>query len=307
MPARSKVAQAVMELREAQVKRARAEQFASWGDPVGRFYQRKDAEQLEASAEAVLMQQVGEVPVTRGMGDVAPIYLPEGTAIVDRQIARSLSDSLTNPGMVEAQAALERSRLLMELGSLEMSLDLQKTIDVRNSIERLLCGEMASAHVTALTLLHQAQQWAARAGHDDHYWREYTQESTRLVNASARLMSSVNEAALTLQKLRQGGRQEVHVVQHVQVDGGQAVVAGAVTTGGTRSNGGGEENRGTMPWTQSAHLPGTPTCNEPMPPRVVVPKPAKKRTVKAQPSGGNGVAACTVDTSPEPLEATDTP
>ena len=54
-------------------------------------------------------------------------------------------------------------------------------------------------------------------------------EMARLSNAAARAMQVYQEALLTLQKLRTGGKQTV-VVQHVQVsEGGQAVVAGSVT------------------------------------------------------------------------------
>jgi hypothetical protein len=59
-------------------------------------------------------------------------------------------------------------------------------------------------------------------------------EMARLSNASARMMQIYQEAVLTLQKLRTGGKQTV-VVQHVQVsEGGQAVIAGSVagTSGG---------------------------------------------------------------------------
>ncbi len=48
---------------------------------------------------------------------------------------------------------------------------------------------------------------------------------------SACMMDAFGRAALTLERLRNGGKQTV-VVQHVAVaDGGQAVVAGTVTPG----------------------------------------------------------------------------
>jgi hypothetical protein len=49
------------------------------------------------------------------------------------------------------------------------------------------------------------------------------------------MQATIHDGALTLQKLKTGGRQTV-VVQHVQVnDGGQAVVAGRVGGGQDRS------------------------------------------------------------------------
>lgn len=300
----TKVSEAVMQLRKAELKRANAEIFVRLDDPVGAFFERKDAEKLEAAAETVLAVPERDIPVTRGCGEVVARQVPDPA---DLPAACYVQDSLEHPNVVTAQASLERTKLLTELGALEVALDLQQTVDVRNSLERLLCGELSAAHVTALTLLAQAQQYAARAAHGDHYWREYSQESTRLVNASARLMSSVNEAALTLQKLRQGGRQEVHVVQHVQVDGGQAVIAANVHPGGSSANGGGEGKGGTMPCEQAGHRPGTPTCNGPMPPRAASRKPVKRRRASKPPSGANGAVACTEGTAPEPLEATATP
>ena len=51
-------------------------------------------------------------------------------------------------------------------------------------------------------------------------------EAARLSNAAARMMQIYQEACLTLQKIRTGGKQTV-VVQHVQLsEGGQAVIAG---------------------------------------------------------------------------------
>jgi hypothetical protein len=56
--------------------------------------------------------------------------------------------------------------------------------------------------------------------------------ATRLAGAVARLMGAYQGGLLTLQRLRSGGTQKI-VVQHVTVeDGGQAVVAGALTGGG---------------------------------------------------------------------------
>lgn len=66
-------------------------------------------------------------------------------------------------------------------------------------------------------------------------------DATRSATAVARLMDSVTRTALALDRLRHGSRQQV-VVQHVSVqDGGQAVVAGNVASGGgiaTRTRGG---------------------------------------------------------------------
>ena len=57
-------------------------------------------------------------------------------------------------------------------------------------------------------------------------------EAARLAGSITRLMMAFQGGATTLQRLRTGGRQVV-TVQHVNVaPGGQAIVAGEVTTGG---------------------------------------------------------------------------
>src|SRR5450432_2803319 len=54
---------------------------------------------------------------------------------------------------------------------------------------------------------------------------------SRLMNTAARLMQVCQNACLTLQRIKTGGKQTV-VVQHVQVsDGGQAVIAASVEAG----------------------------------------------------------------------------
>jgi hypothetical protein len=112
-------------------------------------------------------------------------------------------------------------------------------------------------------------------------------------------MSSFNEAALTLQKLRHGGKQVV-VVQHVHVsDGGQAVIAGDMTTGGSPPVGGPPENGGTTPCDERSTPLGAPPA--------AAPRPAKRRSVSKRPCVANGVAACTAGPVPVVPEATSTP
>jgi len=58
-----------------------------------------------------------------------------------------------------------------------------------------------------------------------------------MANVAARLMEAYQRAALTLLRMRNGGRQVV-TVQHVSISGGQAIVAGAVSaTGGAVAKG----------------------------------------------------------------------
>jgi hypothetical protein len=204
--------------------------------------------------------------------------------------------------MAEAQASLERYKLLAEIGCVELDQDLASTIEPKNSIERLLAGQLASTHYLALRFLALSQaraQEAAKQGQP--YWREHNVEACRLGNLAARLMASFQDGALTLHKLRTGGKQTV-VVQHVQVQaGGQAVIAGDMTTGGggLSAAGGLPKNEGTMPCDASSTTP--------MPPRAASRKPVKKRHASKPPSVENGAVACTGDTLPARPEATNVP
>jgi hypothetical protein len=64
-------------------------------------------------------------------------------------------------------------------------------------------------------------------------------EQARMANAAARMMQVCQEALLTIQRMRVGGRQTV-LVQHVQVsDGGKAVVAANVNGNPSRERLGG--------------------------------------------------------------------
>jgi hypothetical protein len=65
-------------------------------------------------------------------------------------------------------------------------------------------------------------------------------ETVRLANAAARLMESFRDGFLALHRMRSGGQQVV-TVQHVTVQGGQAIVAGNIDRG-TRTVGGGQND-----------------------------------------------------------------
>jgi hypothetical protein len=158
-------------------------------------------------------------------------------------------DTLQTPDLVKATASLERLRLLREVGCVELAHDVAETIQPRNSLERLLAGQLASAHLASLKLLTLGLDYAARTTQ----WQQADAvEACRLVNASARLMSVFQEGLLTLAKLRTGGKQVV-VVQHVYVnDGGQAVVAGDLTTGGSSAVGAG------VTMEEQCHVPNHP-------------------------------------------------
>jgi hypothetical protein len=136
--------------------------------------------------------------------------------------------------MLNAEASMARLELASAAGSLTMAVDAAESIRAANSLERMLVHQMATAHKVAMTLAAKACDFASSIKSWDSHARQQVQsiEAARMTAASARAMDSYQRGLLTLERLRNGGKQTV-VVQHVAVsDGGQAVVAGTLTPGG---------------------------------------------------------------------------
>jgi len=108
-------------------------------------------------------------------------------------------------------------------GVLEPAMDAAMAAQARNSIEKMLCHQLAAAHHTAIRLIEHSTNPNLQAG-----------EVARLTNASARMMDVYQAGCLALLKLKTRGQQRV-LVQYVNVgSGGQAVVAGRVDRGSRR-------------------------------------------------------------------------
>lgn len=132
-----------------------------------------------------------------------------------------LIDTLQNPSMINVIASEYRLDLASYIDSrvAELAVDTAQSAQAQNSLEKMLCHQMAAAHRAAMKMLGQSVRVS-----------NYPVEVARLSNAAARMMQIYQEGLLTLQKLRTGGKQTV-VVQHVQVsEGGQAVIAGSLAS-----------------------------------------------------------------------------
>ena len=149
----------------------------------------------------------------------------------------------------KATASLERLRLAHEVGCVELAKDAAETIQPRNSLERMLAGQLAAAHSMAMKLLAKSE---VRMNNTPSWQQhEHLTGTCRLATTAARFHELLFQEGLLDpgQAVRTEGKQTV-VVQHVYVtDGGQAVVAGDLTTGGRSAVGGGCENGGTTPCT----------------------------------------------------------
>ena len=129
-------------------------------------------------------------------------------------------DTLANPNTVTVGASGDRMSAALGAGVLEPAIDAAMAAQARNSIEKMLCHQLAAAHHTAMRLIEHSTNPNLQAG-----------EVARFTNASARMMDVYQAGCLALLKLKTKGQQRV-LVQYVNVgSGGQAVVAGRVDRG----------------------------------------------------------------------------
>jgi hypothetical protein len=166
--------------------------------------------------------------------EAGPMLLPANTTSMDPALTEMDVDgaeaiaALMNPRMREIDVAGLRLELANDAGVGEIAVETAHSIGARDSVERMIAHQLALAHQSAFLLGRQLRAALPRASSDDGA----NLRATRLATAMARIMSAHQEGALALQKLRSGGRQTV-VVQHVEVaEGGQAIVAGKMRTGG---------------------------------------------------------------------------
>ncbi len=123
-----------------------------------------------------------------------------------------LRDTLSDPDIAAIESSVTRGELLMGNDILALGVDVSNTVRAANTAEKLLAHEIALAHKVAMTQAKKAEN-----ERDPHL-------EVKRLQLSARMMATVQQGVLALQKLKTGGTQSV-VVQHVHVEaGGQAVV-----------------------------------------------------------------------------------
>lgn len=201
-----------------------------WGDLTGARFELSEAVAMDARADAVLDPLThSPVPVRQGNGGEAIVEDRKGPT-EQNWIRDTLKD---RPDMLNAEASMARLDLAVAAGSLTLAVDAAESVQAANSLERMLVHQMATAHRVAMTMAAKAGDFASHIKSRDTTTRQQVQsiEAARMAGAAARMMETFQRGLLTLERLRNGGKQVV-VVQHVTVsDGGQAVVAGAVTPG----------------------------------------------------------------------------
>ena len=175
---------------------------------------------LEAHREAEALLDPGEL--VKCVGEtVRTDMAPSGRSWI--------LDTLQHPNSISVAAAEQRI-VCADLagGVLESAVDAAVSAGASNSLGKMLCHELAAVHHAAMLLVGRS---CANMPPVDR---------ARMANSAARLIDTFQSGLLTLQKIKTGGKQVV-VVQHVQVSqGGQAVIAGSVKSGGKAKKGGGK-------------------------------------------------------------------
>lgn len=221
---------AVWMQQRAAEKQSHATDLAARGDHVGARFERAEAANLERDAADILepvLHTTAPVQIGRG-GELAT-----GAAMM-----RPFLDTVrTRPDWLVHDASRERMELASGAGALTMGLDAAETIQAGNSVEKMLAHQLAAAHSLAMRMMASAGEDLAAYKNSGHQYPHRSIEASRMANTAARLLDAYQRGLLTLERMRNGGRQTV-TVQHVNVSaGGQAVVAGAMGTRGRRGDG----------------------------------------------------------------------
>jgi hypothetical protein len=190
------------------------------------------------SVEAARARADGErllEPPERLIGNASTELVPAPDLEANVPTGRlSFLDTLAVPNTISVDASEHREAVTTRAGVLSPALDAAVSARAKNSIEKMLCHQMAAVHMAGMELLVRLEEAV----------RLPPGETARLTNAVARLFEVYQSGCLVLQKLKTGGTQRV-VVQYQQrvnvANGGQAVVAGKLGRG-SRNRGTGSRN-----------------------------------------------------------------
>ncbi|GAA0571127.1 hypothetical protein GCM10009416_07160 [Craurococcus roseus] len=212
----------------AATRRHRARRMRERGDGLGAAREEHDAAYLDRHADRFRDPlEAVDGPLAVGNG---------GEVVAERPCSDPFQELVRQPpDLLAAEATEHRFNLTAGISNaaLTLALDTSESIGAGDALERNLAHQMAGAHTVAMVMLAKAHSFAVSAATWAPEGRQQMQsvEAARMAVAAARLLDVSQRAALTLERLRNGGRQVV-TVQHVSVgEGGRAVVAGTVGRG----------------------------------------------------------------------------
>jgi hypothetical protein len=140
----------------------------------------------------------------------------------NRWEALGVVDTVASPDYVTAAASRDRLELANEAGSLDLALDTADTIQAQDGLEKMLVHEMAVLHRGMMKAAARMNEELDAVGIIDPTKREAANvRACRLAGAISRMSNTFQQAVLTLQRKRTGGRQHVtvtHVYQQVNVE-----------------------------------------------------------------------------------------
>jgi hypothetical protein len=123
------------------------------------------------------------------------------------------------------KAKKQRFDFISGAGVHDLGIDLAESVQAGNSAKHLLTHQLAVPHKMAMQFMANARQELSAYINSGHKFPHRRIEAARMAATSARLIDIFQRGLLTLDRLRNGGRQK-GTVQHVNVnDSGQAVVA----------------------------------------------------------------------------------
>jgi hypothetical protein len=250
-PTRKRVIDAVRLKDHAAAHERWADHKGKRGDRIGAMAARYDAAQMHERADKDLTRWAY---TTRNReqpgngGELVPLPEPEDSYC--RDIKRMTVEEL--PDVLVHQASSDAMNLAVKADVLPAALEMANSIKAKNRPEKLLAHQAVTMHSLAMNLAARAQNEINRlerysaTGASLAQYQATSVEASRLTNATARAMGAFNDALLTLQRLRMGGKQIVQV-QHVTVkEGGQAVVAQSMKTGKRAKGRGAPKARGSI-------------------------------------------------------------
>jgi hypothetical protein len=189
----------------------------------------------DLTAEARTKEVPGELTEIGAGGELLPLVENNVAMMEEKALPpAALRNTVSNPDYVAIDASRHRLELASRTGALEMGLDLADTVEAGNSLEKMISHQMAATHRATsqmMVCLNRNLESLERTTAGSSSYQSLNTETCRLAGAINRMQATFFDGALTLQKLKTGGKQIV-TVQHVQVnEGGQAVVAGRVGGG----------------------------------------------------------------------------
>jgi hypothetical protein len=150
-----------------------------------------------------------------------------------RDVAEAVAQA---PALLAAEASLDRLGLARMADALALAVETAEDARAATAAEKMIAHQLAAAHKLAMELCAAASRAVSRHTAAPHLHPAALADAARTGGAAARLMVACQGAALALDRLRHGARQQIvvqHVAQHVAVaDGGRAVLAGGVAVRG---------------------------------------------------------------------------